>query len=57
MQQIYLNDQEFALSMRMLAALAFVPTAEIEETFDKLLEIMALDSQPVLDYLEDTYIG
>ena len=57
MQQTYLNDQEFALSMRMLAALAFVSTAENEETFDKLLEIMALDSQPVLDYLEDTYIG
>ncbi|XP_076066127.1 uncharacterized protein LOC143039768 [Oratosquilla oratoria] len=57
MQQTYLNDQEFTLSMRMFAALAFVPTAEIEETFDKLLGIMAPDSQPILDYFEDTYIG
>ncbi|XP_076044917.1 uncharacterized protein LOC143027516 [Oratosquilla oratoria] len=56
MQQTYLNDQEFVPSMRMLAAYAFVPTAEIEETFDKLLEIMAPDSQPILDYFEDTYI-
>jgi len=34
----YEEDSDFALSMQLLAALAFVPPADVESAFDKLVE-------------------
>ncbi|CAI9733636.1 Hypothetical predicted protein [Octopus vulgaris] len=37
-QQRYEEDKEFSISMRMIAALAFVPTCDVEKTFEILCE-------------------
>src|ERR1051325_3594150 len=41
----------------MLAALAFVPEADVEIAFEALADELPLEAQPVVDYFEDTYIG
>ena len=41
----------------MLAALAFVPEANVIDAFEAVSEDFPLDAQAVIDYFEDTYIG
>jgi len=55
----YEKDSAFALRMRYLSALAFVPVPEVVTAFDVLLdaEIIPLEAQDVLEYFEDTWIG
>ncbi|XP_059159252.1 mitogen-activated protein kinase kinase kinase 2-like [Physella acuta] len=57
LQQRYQVDSEFALKLRMLPALAFVPTEHISNAFDKLSEIFPQEAMPIADYFEDYYIG
>ncbi|MCP3667293.1 MAG: hypothetical protein GY696_33165, partial [Gammaproteobacteria bacterium] len=49
------------LSMRMLAALAFVPPHRVEEYFKELSDptrnLVPPEAIALLDYIEDTYIG
>ena len=59
---LYENDQEFALLMKMIAAVAFAPEVNIPQAFyDVKAEIRnnynnnGIDV--VLDYFEDTYLG
>ena len=59
---LYENDDEFSLMMRMIAALAFVPIADVPQAFyDLEVEIRNNFNQngidAVLDYFEDTYVG
>lgn len=57
-----LQDPDFSLHVRELAALAFVPVSDVISSFEMLLdsdfyreneEIL----QPLIDYFEDTWIG
>ena len=51
------DDEDFAHKVRMLAALAFVPEADVIDAFEAVSEDFPLDAQAVIDYFEDTYIG
>ncbi|KAK9717832.1 MULE transposase domain [Popillia japonica] len=53
------TDVEFALKLRMLPAVAFVPTESVVEVFETLSEneIFPPEAQEVVDYFEDTWIG
>ncbi|XP_031350480.1 uncharacterized protein LOC116176146 [Photinus pyralis] len=59
LQQRYETDADFALTMRYLSALAFVPLNELVQSFDLLLDnnVFPPEAQPVIDYFEDTWIG
>lgn len=59
LQQMYANDPEVALKMRMLTALAFVPSADVVQAFEELIENVEFpgEAQSVIDYFEDTWIG
>ena len=55
------REEEFALTIRMLAALAFVPPNDIIDSFDTLENNSrngyGQDLDDMLDYFEDDYIG
>ena len=61
LQQRYNDDQEFAVNLRMLCALAFLPPAHVIQGFDDLADHIRQnynqDVDELLDYFEDTYIG
>lgn len=60
LKERYVNDQDFAIHMRMLAALAFVPIDNVIESFDLLSDQIRhqyAEAEQILDYFEDTYIG
>ena len=57
LQRRYQTDPEFALLLRHIPALAFVPIQHLIETFETLEEIMPDEMLPLLDYFERTYIG
>ena len=53
---------EFALHLRQLAALAFVPIPDVVSSFDTLMDTPFFQEndallRPLLDYFEDTWIG
>ena len=60
LQAHYVNDDEFSIHLRMIAALAFVPLFDVEDAFEELaLEIrnrFKIEADDVLDYFEDTYV-
>lgn len=58
----YANDSDFALQVRMLPALAFVPLMDVIDVFDELVESEyyvkeAQDLRDLVDYFEDNWIG
>ena len=57
----YMADEEFALTIRMFAALAFVPPNDVIDLFDTLADYSrngyGQDLDDMLDYFEDNYIG
>jgi hypothetical protein len=61
LQARYMDDAEFALHMRMIAALAFVPQPHVIESFDLLCDqiraIYGDEAERIMDYFEDNYIG
>ena len=59
LQQMYQNNPEFALKIRMIAAIAFVPLDDIVHYFEYLCDNNGFPevAQQVLDYIEDTWIG
>ena len=56
LQQLYESDPGFALKMLMIAAIAFVPVADVVTSFEHLIDNTDLteEAQSVLDYFEDT---
>ena len=61
LSQRYNQEEEFALQIRMLPALAFLQTGDVIEGFEELgdtIRILYNDvADDLLQYLEDTYIG
>ena len=57
LQERYQSDAECALQVRIVAALAFVPVADVVNSFEELQDKVQSHSTPVLDYFEDNYIG
>jgi hypothetical protein len=58
----YASDSEFALNVRQLLALAFVPEPDVVSAFESLIESQYFDQnetylQPIVDYFEDNWIG
>ena len=57
LQSEYHNDSEFALIMRMLPALAFVPPELVSWSFQQLVMIFPENASPLCRYFEENYIG
>jgi len=58
LQQRYQDNADFAMSVRMVAALAFVPLSYTVQVFEELQESTEDDDMnQLLDYFEDNYIG
>ena len=61
LQHRYIDDVEFANTLRMIAALAFVPPDEVEAYFEQYCDyarnLYDGDCHSIIDYFEDTYIG
>ena len=60
-QKRYMEDSEFALQIRMMAALSFVPEEDVENAWNELLdsEFYSLNKEiltPLTNYFEDTWI-
>ena len=57
LQQRYSNDQELALHLRMLCAIAFLPTADVIQGFEELVHemrnIYKNEVDELLDYFEE----
>ena len=58
----YRQEPDFALSMKMLAALAFVPPTAVEMAYDELMDTDFFQHhedilRPFLNYFESTWIG
>ena len=53
----YADDTDVALKCRMISGLAFVPPADVAQSFEELSHYLPDRLQPVLDYVEDNYIG
>ena len=58
----YENDTDFALAIRMVPCLAFLPSERVEAGFEAIEDYFEDDEdarkiQAVLGYFEDTYIG
>ena len=61
LQQRYIDDAEFANTLRMIAALAFVPSDEVEAYFEQYCDyarnLYNDDCNLIIDYFEDTCIS
>jgi len=55
--QRYNAEPRFALHARMIVALAFAPTDNLDDAFDALSNELPNELTPVLNWLEDNYIG
>ena len=57
LQQLYMNNQNISEHVRMLPSLAFVPSSEVKECFDILVEDMPEELDELVSYFEVTYIA
>ena len=61
LQERCMNDPQFGLQLRIIAALVFVSSQNVVNSFDKLCFVILnqydRDADKVLHYLEDTYIS
>ena len=61
LHQRYKSDEELALHLRMLCAIAFLPAADViqgfEELVDEIRNIYNDEVDELLDYFEDNFIG
>ena len=54
----YRNEPDFALLVKRLLALAFVPPQNVTDLFEQLIEVPAYrDIEPICDVIEDNFIG
>lgn len=55
----YENDVDFALAMKHLAALAFVPVTSVVQAFELLIEsdVLPPEADSIIAYFEDVWIG
>ena len=61
LQHLYNMNQEFAINLRMLCALIFIPPPEVTNGFDTVCGLIRNnfrdEADDELDYFEDTYVG
>lgn len=62
LQTKYAQDSNFALQVRLLCSLAFIPPNKVIEAFDELIETEYFIQneellEPIISYFEDTWIG
>ena len=57
LQSTYESNPLFALMVRHIAAIAFVPENDVLTAYEALEEILPTEAFPILDYFERTYIG
>ena len=60
MQNSCAADQEFSIKVRMVAAIAFVPEADVRavvHAFEALYQIVPIEIEPLLEYFEDKLFG
>ena len=57
LQERYQQDVVFVAEVRMIAALAFVPGNDVDRVFILLSNNLDQDLDPILDYIEENYIG
>ena len=57
LKALYENNVAFALLVRCLAVVAFVPPNQVLETYEALEHQMPDEMLPLLDYFKRTYIG
>ena len=61
LQNHYQDDENFALWLRMLSALVFVPPNDVIRYFELLIDEIRNnfndECDDLIDYFEDTYIG
>ena len=53
----YTEDLVFRIRVKKLAALAFIPVADLIPTFERLAQSFQVDELPLLHYFESTWIG
>ena len=53
----YLKDKEFALRIKMLASLAFVPEMDVIDSFNILMQNFPESAMNIGKYFEEYYIG
>ena len=54
---LYRDDENVRIYVKMLLALSFVPTTDVTEAFEMLVESCPRQLDPVFDYWEDNYVG
>ena len=54
---LYLEDEEFAIKIKMLASLAFVPEYEVIDCFTILMGDFPVSGKEIAEYFEVNYIG
>ena len=57
LQERYSTDVDFAVNVRSIVALAFVPIDQLVDTFETLQDSLDDEIAPIADYFEDNYIG
>lgn len=57
LQANYQNDEEYALMLKLLPSIAFVPSHKVLDEFNKLVSTVDFPEEmlPVVDYFESTY--
>ena len=54
---MYRDDENFRTNVKMIGAIAFVPLADVVDTFELLADHVGQEEQVILDYFETNYIG
>ena len=58
LQTLYSNDQEFAISIRMIASLAFADPFEVPSLFAEVAsQLPTPQADQLIEYFEMTYVG
>ena len=53
----YRDDENFRVHVKMVLALSFVPSVDVTDAFEMLVESSPREMEIVFDYWEDNYIG
>ena len=54
---LYRTDLDYAMKVKMMLAIAFVPLDHIDKYFDALLEELLDEHKELADWFEDNYLG
>ena len=57
LMHMYDNEREFKIFVRMLDALAFLPTAQVNAGMTYLRGTMSPEAAPIVDYFDSTYVS